>query len=228
MITIMAYTYNNDELTVFMKAKRDETDPKKRRRYFAPQVVDAASDSGAATDIGREYEFMTGKNPTKFVSITGVPIRAADASKLGSIVGCASEVFDPSKMVQVVYVYNKEHNFVRFATLLAVLYEHQWPLFDDAAEALRERTKFFNGMKHHNARYEAAYIGYLLGYRMNDILAWGHGNGTFKKTKKEAQAIVASCEGFVKDAIASKFIADLTDRADWKTISARQTFRMLA
>lgn len=176
----MAYTYNNGELAVFMQAKRDETgttNAAKKRKYFVPQV-DEKNGVNATTDIGREFEFMTCKNPTKFLSMTEESHLGDHQDKLWSILVCYSPTFDPSETGNIVFVFDKKYNFIRFATLLAVLYGCQWPLFQPG-KSQGERNKFFKSMPSYNERYNPAYIGYLLGYQMKDILAWGYNNGDF-------------------------------------------------
>lgn len=208
------------ELEVFVRAKRDEGVKSKRHKYFTPQVVGAGGES-EATDIGKELAFMTAREPTKFVSIV-----AADESvekrgdKLWFSLACATETFDPSALVKLVYVRTGTLDFARFAALLFVLYGYGWPLFGSSAARPRDAGKrFLARARHYRPELGGAYIGYILGYRMDDIVAWGRG-GAKEFAQETNESVARSCEAFVREAVASRFIRDLAEEAGTRTANA--------
>ena len=200
-----------NELEVFLDAKRDETDARKSktRKYFSPQTNEK-------NDIGKELSFMTCRNPTKFLSIIGATHRLK-SNKLSCTFACMSPSFNPCALSKIAYVHDATYNFGRFAALLHIVTGYIWPLI----ESEKARMTFLKSLKHYRPKLNGAYIGYLLGYKVDDIVRWGHGNGSFDDTR---DAVAINCEALIREAIASPFIGEVADGIENKALSVMEIF----
>jgi hypothetical protein len=122
--------------------------------------------------------------------------------------------------LKIAYVCDGEHDFVKFAVLLVVLYGYGWPF----VASDKKRAAFLKSLKHYKHAYHGAYIGYLLGYPMVDINLWGKNNNTFGRTIKEANDVAENCEAFVREAIDSNFIQDLSSNAENGALNTASVF----
>ena len=218
------------ELENFMRVKREESDPSKRKYYFKAQVQSrngVVDSSQADADIGKELAYMTGSHMTKFISI--LSIDAAHGKAVSSFIVSPTKTFDPSNMfVRVAFVRNNSLDYSVFATLLIILYGYGWPtVFDDHGDITGDQflKKTF---KSYRKKHNGLYIGYLLGYVFDDIMAWGYGNGTLPMKEHGRAAyenkIKDNCAQFVTEAVTSQKLKDCAVVMDRKNYNIYTMF----
>lgn len=208
-------------IDAFFAAKNDETNQTSKRKYFVPQATEGEN----ATDIGKELDYMTSKNPTKFISLVPPDAKVTHINtKLSFLLACGAPTFDPTNVLKIVFVHTKDQNFIRFAVLMHVLYTLGWPLVGSQ----KVRASFLRGLKTYRAKWNGAYVGYLLGYRMEDIVHWLRYNKSLGPSDKDVAALKANCEAFIREAVSSEFICELSETADTKTLTALDVLPHLA
>jgi len=182
------------ELELFLKIKDQENIPKKKNNYFKAQIQ-VNNTSMKNTSIGHEVSFMTGKNRTKFTAIVlndvEVPLR--------SLSWFFANFGNKLPPVKILYVKTRKYNFAKYAAMLYLVSEYDWPVKIDQ----QERQRFYKSIGYQK-KYNGLFIGYLLGYHMDDIMAWAINN----KTLKDLSKYKTICEKFKK-------IIELVDTSDY-------------
>ena len=146
---------------------------------------------------------------TKFTSI--LSIDAKPGKGVSSFIVSPSKTFDPSNVfVRVAFVRNNSLDYSVFASLLVILYGYGWPTILDVTN-----DQFLKTFRSYRKKHNGLYIGYLLGYVFDDIMAWGYGNGTLPlKAEAYENKIKENCEQFVQEAVNSQKLKDYSVAMD--------------
>jgi len=204
---------SSPELEWFLRVKREEDDPEKKQYYFKAQVQykndGGFNNSMNDTSIGNETAYMTGDHITKF---TGVFSMDQSCRKgVDCFMVRLDKGFDPN-LVRLAYVSTPGFDFYKFGALLYLVCAFRWPvdLFEHG-----ERKDMMKKIGIREKKYEGMFIGYLLGYRMDDVMAWALNNESlvldkqgFEATKKRIKTMF---ERWVTTAMGLDALSELAD-----------------
>ena len=203
---------SSPELEWFLRVKREEDDLEKKQYYFKAQVQyknnGGFNTSMKDTSIGNETAFMTGDHITKFTGVFSLD--RSYRKGVDCFMVRLDKGFDPN-LVRLAYVSTPGFDFYKFGALLYLVYAYRWPV-DLFVHGERKNMLKKIGFQE---KYQGMFSGYLLGYRMDDVMAWALNNESlvldkqgFEATKKRIKTMF---ERWVTTAVGLDALSELAD-----------------
>ena len=143
----------------------------------------------------------------KFVEL--VPVTSALCDGVDCFVVCDSSIFDPMKLIKIVFVRNEKMDFTVFAAMVALLFGFGWPSVIT--------PKLLSSIKHYRSEWHDIYRMYLLGSTLDDIYKAYEENGMFDGiSEKDVKTFKVDTEKylplFISEAVNSPSVQNVAEQ----------------